>query len=259
MIKKLDNKDQQTAQEIRSLFQASYKIEAQILNIAQSEFPPLKRPLSAFLESDSEFYGFITDNKVAAIVQITRYESEIDVDSLVVHPEYFRQGLGKKLMLFILDNLNTNAFTVETGLDNKPATSLYEQLGFKEEKQWDTEFGVRKIKFRRSKVERLFVYGSLGLGRPNEKVLTDIGGNWDEGYVLGNLFEDGWGADMGYPGIRLSPQGEKIEGYLFSSIHLKNAWSKLDEFEGEEYLRVKTKVTLKKEGREVEAYIYVLK
>ncbi|MEM9329119.1 MAG: gamma-glutamylcyclotransferase [Bacteroidota bacterium] len=108
-------------------------------------------------------------------------------------------------------------------------------------------------------MEKLFVYGTLGLGQPNEHVLSKIGGDWDEGYVLGHLFEHGWGAAMGYPGIRLSPGGERIHGYLFSSDGLKNAWKDLDEFEGEEYVRVKTTVTLKQSAKELEAFIYVLK
>jgi len=53
-------------------------------------------------------------------------------------------------MNFVLNTFKSETFTIETGLENKPATNLYEQLGFQEQKQWDTEFGVRKIKFRKT-------------------------------------------------------------------------------------------------------------
>lgn len=130
------------------LFQASYPIEAQILNIKPENFPPLNRTLTEFVSSDSEFFGVVRESKIVALVQISIYENTLDIDSLIVHPHYFRQGLGKQLMEFVLSNFDSKVFTVETGLENKPATSLYEQLGFKEESQWDTEFGVRKIKFQ---------------------------------------------------------------------------------------------------------------
>jgi hypothetical protein len=37
---------------------------------------------------------------------------------------------------------------VETGLANGPATALYQAFGFKVVRQWDTDHGVRKIRFR---------------------------------------------------------------------------------------------------------------
>lgn len=150
MIKKLNNRNKEISREIRAVFQASYRIEAQILNVVAIDFPPLKRTLQEFINSNSEFYGVVRENKILAIVEISRQENVTDIDSLVVHPEYFRQGLGKQLMNFVLNTFKSETFTIETGLENKPATNLYEQLGFQEQKQWDTEFGVRKIKFRKT-------------------------------------------------------------------------------------------------------------
>jgi len=150
LIKKLNNRNKEISREIRAVFQASYRIEAQILNVVAIDFPPLKRTLQEFINSNSEFYGVVRENKILAIVEISRQENVTDIDSLVVHPEYFRQGLGKQLMNFVLNTFKSETFTIETGLENKPATNLYEQLGFQEQKQWDTEFGVRKIKFRKT-------------------------------------------------------------------------------------------------------------
>lgn len=107
-------------------------------------------------------------------------------------------------------------------------------------------------------LERLFVYGTLGPGRPNEHVLGDIGGTWELAIVNGRLRQAGWGAKMGYPGIDLDERGDEIEGFLFNSNKLANHWAALDEFEGEAYERVLTKVTLK-DGSKVDAYVYALK
>ena len=107
-------------------------------------------------------------------------------------------------------------------------------------------------------VERLFVYGTLGPGRPNEHVLSAIGGTFESAVVTGTLRQEGWGAAMGYLGIELDEQGSEVEGFLFSSENLSNYWKAIDEFEGEAYERVLTKVKLK-DGRTLDAYIYTLK
>ena len=107
-------------------------------------------------------------------------------------------------------------------------------------------------------INKLFVYGSLGPGRPNEKILTTIGGSWLKASVKGILFEEGWGAAMGFPGIRLTNDGVKIEGFLFVSDQLGTHWSVLDSFEGADYQRVQVTVELE-DGSKEEAFIYVLK
>ena len=81
--------------------------------------------------------------------------------------------------------------------------------------------------------EQLFVYGTLGPGRPNEHVLGAIGGTWEPAAVTGTLRQEGWGAAMGYPGIDLDEQSNEVEGFLFSSENLSCHWAALDKFEGE--------------------------
>lgn len=105
---------------------------------------------------------------------------------------------------------------------------------------------------------RLFVYGTLGPGRPNEHVLEDIGGTWEEASVYGYLKQEGWGAEMGYPGIvRLDHDGDEIKGFLFCSERLENHWNRLDDFEGDEYKRVAAKVKTQN-NTTVDAFIYIL-
>ena len=107
-------------------------------------------------------------------------------------------------------------------------------------------------------IERLFVYGTLGPGRPNEHVLDAIGGSWETATVTGTLRHKGWGAELGYPGIDLDEHGGEVEGFLFTSENLSGHWAVLDEFEGEAYERVLAKVKLK-DGSIVDAYIYMLR
>lgn len=106
--------------------------------------------------------------------------------------------------------------------------------------------------------KKLFVYGTLGPGRLNEHILERIRGSWEEASVIGTLHPEGWGAEVGYPGITLEESGNRVEGFLFSSDDLADYWSELDEFEGKAYARVLTTVQIKN-GTCANAYIYVLK
>lgn len=105
--------------------------------------------------------------------------------------------------------------------------------------------------------DRLFVYGTLAPGRPNEHVLADVPGEWRPATVTGRLFQEGWGVAAGYPGIVLDEHGDEVRGLLFSSKSLDQHWARLDEFEGEGYERALTLAKLE-DGATVEAYIYRL-
>lgn len=107
-------------------------------------------------------------------------------------------------------------------------------------------------------MESLFVYGTLGPGRPNAHILEKIGGTWREGHVAGSLIHEGWGAEMGYPGIILDNSGNRVQGFLFTSENLQCHWDVLDEFEGSQYERVPVKVTTD-DGETVISCIYMLR
>ncbi|MCO7223527.1 gamma-glutamylcyclotransferase [Pleionea sp. CnH1-48] len=106
-------------------------------------------------------------------------------------------------------------------------------------------------------MKRLFVYGTLAPGRVNHHVLANVPGNWESASLKGHLFYEGWGADMGCPGIVPSETGESVEGYVLSSDCLEEYWDRLDEFEGSGYQRELAKVKLAN-GEFVEAFVYAL-
>ena len=147
MIIKINNKETKTAEEIRSIFQVSYAVEAKILKAV--DFPPLKRTVSQFVNSNSEFYAFCIINDIAGIIEIDSHDHLTHIQSLVVDPKYFRKGIGRKLVQFTLDTCRSKLFTVETGIDNNPAIKLYKSFGFQEQEQWDTNHGIRKIIFEK--------------------------------------------------------------------------------------------------------------
>lgn len=106
-------------------------------------------------------------------------------------------------------------------------------------------------------VNKLFVYGTLGPGRPNEHWLKRIGGTFEKASIRGKLFEEGWGATMGYPALVIDREAQEIQGHVFTSENLADHWMELDEFEGEGYERILTRVKLENE-QVTDAYVYAL-
>lgn len=147
MIKKLQNNEIEVSKKIRSVFQLSYKVEAELLNA--TDFPPLKRPLKKYIDSNTEFFGYLKDKELAGVIEIEHNSKFTEIHSLVVNPSFFRQGIARKLMQFVFDTFDSNLYVVETGVENEPATELYKKFDFKEVKQWNSKHGIRIIKFER--------------------------------------------------------------------------------------------------------------
>ncbi|MEM7019543.1 MAG: gamma-glutamylcyclotransferase family protein [Pseudomonadota bacterium] len=106
-------------------------------------------------------------------------------------------------------------------------------------------------------MQRLFVYGSLAPGRANHNILEEIPGVWQAASLRGKLLQEGWGVELGYPGIIPSEEGDEVEGFAFSSSYLAEHWPRLDAFEGEGYERILVAVQI--DGATVEAFVYALK
>jgi len=145
MIERLDNKSLSISGKLYSLWQESYLVEAEILKAVK--FPPLQRKCQGFIDSNSEFYGAIENDEIISAIEIVGLEEGRHIQSLVVHPNHFKKGLASKLIKYALIKYEfESVFTVETGLDNIPAISLYLKHGFVEQTQFDTDHGVRKIR-----------------------------------------------------------------------------------------------------------------
>lgn len=103
---------------------------------------------------------------------------------------------------------------------------------------------------------KLFVYGTLQPNQSNNYLLQNIGGTFQKATVKGFYDTLGWGKTYGYPAVVLDDTGDAINGYVFTSNNLKTNWDLLDDFEGDGYKRVLTKVNVA--DKFVDAYIYVL-
>ncbi len=147
MIEKINHKVPETAANIRAVFQASYPVEAALLQA--KEFPPLKRSIQDFLSSETEFYCYRKDGRMLAVMEIRERRHSTHIQSLVVDPKYFRQGIARQLINFVLNTYNNSLFTVETGAKNQPAISLYERSGFSIVSYYHSNFGIRKVRLEK--------------------------------------------------------------------------------------------------------------
>lgn len=85
---------------------------------------------------------------------------------------------------------------------------------------------------------RLAVYGSLAPGKKNHHMIAGIPGSWRTATLRGSLLNEGWGAGEGFPGFLWNGTNTPVAAQVFSSADLPHYWSRLDEFEGDEYRRI---------------------
>jgi len=143
MIAKIDNSNEKIASQIFIVFQNSYKVEAQL--IGTLDFPPLSRSAKDIKNSKTQFYGFIENECLAGVIEVTFIGNFLDIDSLTVDPNYFRKGIANKLISYVLEIFNFSEAIVETAVVNLPAINLYKKHGFVEFKRWTPSHGIEKL------------------------------------------------------------------------------------------------------------------
>ena len=140
----LEHNSTSVATEIYDVFQLSYKVEAGLVGI--EDFPPLRRSASLIQSSNSQFFGQRIGGDLAAVVESTDDGENLSIDSLVVHPQYFRRGLASQLLQSLLEKSSWQHAFVETAAANDPALELYRKFGFSETKRWKTADGIEKVR-----------------------------------------------------------------------------------------------------------------
>jgi ribosomal protein S18 acetylase RimI-like enzyme len=143
MINKLDNWNEEVAKQIFSIFQNSYKVEAQLIDTL--DFPPLSRSAENIENSKTLFYGYTENKCLAAIIEVSIKGMCLEIDSLTVDPSCFRKGIADKLIRYVLGTFELTKATVETAVSNLPAIKLYKKHGFVEFKRWTPSHGIQKL------------------------------------------------------------------------------------------------------------------
>ena len=75
----------------------------------------------------------LKDNLVAGYAVVWYYSGEVHIGNFAIHPDFRKQGLGKKLLTKILDKFyDYNAVYLEVRKSNMAAISLYKKFAFEE-------------------------------------------------------------------------------------------------------------------------------
>lgn len=149
-ITKLVNSENHCAQLIRSVFQNSYKIEANLIGAVK--FPPLARTAHDIQETNRSFYGLWIKSRLAGVVEVELSDFKLEISSLAVEPDFFRQSVASDLIKFLFQSLAPKAGCevayVETAERNLPAIKLYQKFGFTIIKTWIPDHGIRKVRLK---------------------------------------------------------------------------------------------------------------
>ena len=92
-----------------------------------------------------KFLGLRVDSALAAVIEYRLKDTQLSIDSLVVHPSFFRRGLASHLLRSLFDDNEWRIADVETAAANLPAIALYEKHGFSESGRWITAEGIEKV------------------------------------------------------------------------------------------------------------------
>ncbi|MGF7056950.1 GNAT family N-acetyltransferase [Brassicibacter mesophilus] len=148
MIKKLNLNDTETVKRVLELQIASYKVEADILGFY--EIPPLKDTIDSLKKCDEIFYGYHIRDALAGIISYKTINDTLDIHRVAVHPNFFRIGVGGKLVDYVEGNERAiNRIIVCTGNMNIPAVSLYLKKGYKKINDIEVSKGIYLTQFEK--------------------------------------------------------------------------------------------------------------
>ncbi|QED49315.1 GNAT family N-acetyltransferase [Cytobacillus dafuensis] len=132
MIKEIDIRNRELAEEVLKVQIPSYMVEAEIIGF--SDIPPLKDTVDTLQQCGETFFGYYIDEELCGAISIKVEMGEIDIHRLIVHPDHFRNGIAQRLLDFVEFNIECKEeieiIKVSTGFKNAPAVSLYIKNGF---------------------------------------------------------------------------------------------------------------------------------
>ncbi len=146
---RLDVTDAAVSEQLRALQTDAYREEARLIGF--DGIPQIGETHEALLTSPAVFYGCRLDGRLAGAVAVEHEPSGIaTIARLVVHPDFFRRGLGSSLVEFALGLYPESEYRVSTGTANDPAVQLYLRIGFEESGRLEIVPGVWLTRLRRS-------------------------------------------------------------------------------------------------------------
>lgn len=140
MIQILEHRTEATAKAIQQIQRPAYRIEAEMMGF--QGIPQLKESTLEIRNSGEVFLGYLENGRLLGFLSYKEELNTIDIHRLVVDPQHFRKGIGRKLLIFLLDKYTGFDFIVSTGKANSPAKALYASTGFIESEDFEVAPGI---------------------------------------------------------------------------------------------------------------------
>ncbi|KIL36815.1 hypothetical protein SD71_05235 [Cohnella kolymensis] len=145
----LNIKDRDTAEEVWSLQHPAYRAEAALIGVL--DLPPLQDTVESLQVCGETFFGYrVPDGELAGAVSFEQEgEMQYTLCRLMVHPAYFRQGIGSQLVNHLLSELPSGAIcNVTAEIRNVPAIKLYERAGFIRTETFQPVFDITMVRMQ---------------------------------------------------------------------------------------------------------------
>ncbi|AZN42503.1 GNAT family N-acetyltransferase [Paenibacillus albus] len=149
MIRAIQLNDQAQVRELLKMQLLSYSVEARLIGFYG--IPGLHDTVETLQACGEQFFGCWQGEALAGAVSFKEENGCIDIHRLVVHPDFFRRGIGERLVSHVLDIFQHRAakFIVATGAANLPAKRLYTKLGFVEQREVEAAPGFYITEFEK--------------------------------------------------------------------------------------------------------------
>jgi predicted GNAT family acetyltransferase len=111
MIQLIEHQLPEEAARVYQIFQRSYPFEGRLLGVTDKDFPPLQRSIVDIRRSQTSFYGFFQESLLAGVMELTLSDVVL-INSFVVDPNYFKKGIGSKMMQFVFKEFKASQYVV---------------------------------------------------------------------------------------------------------------------------------------------------
>ncbi|MBD1371101.1 GNAT family N-acetyltransferase [Hazenella sp. IB182357] len=123
----LNHQNRAVAQQIRDVQIVSYRVEAKWIQF--DHIPYLKESINHIQNCSEVFIGCMKESTLAGVLSFEIQNHILCIHRLVVHPTYFRKGIGQSLLAYVCEQEALH-YEVQTGTRNTPAIRLYQSMGF---------------------------------------------------------------------------------------------------------------------------------
>lgn len=93
--------------------------------LSEKDFFEIKRQLKSYLPKFNNYYIYKDEEKIKGFLKVENG----NIEMLFIDNLYRGKGIGKKLILFAIENLD--AISLDVNEDNIQARKFYEHMGFK--------------------------------------------------------------------------------------------------------------------------------